>query len=140
MKEKNLLILFLTVLILGIICLALFPFNGNTNNVTDNITIKLNDTNDTENITKTDTNSQSSIGSKSSNHAKSSSSVDVEEQELDYTRDQPTKNVDGVNYNLVYGEDNKPSHWESSDGQSNVMPLKTNSKSSSSRSSSHSFD
>lgn len=99
----------------------------------------MNDTNTTNNTTTADS-SQDGTGSSKSSSSESSSSVDVEEQELSYTRDQPTKTVNGVKYNLIYGSDNKPSYWESSDGQSKVLPLKKNSGSSGSASSASSLD
>lgn len=134
MKEKNVILLGIAILLLCLMCVAWVLFTNTAgNNTVNNTTMDLNDSNETNNTTddggkSTATNSKSSAGS-------GSSIGDVEEQEFDYTRDQPTKTEDGVNYNLIYGDDDKPSHWESSDGRRNVLPLKKDSGKSSSKSS-----
>lgn len=132
MENKNLIILFGLAVILilaGIITAMSLNDNSNKNNTT-NESLNLT-TNDTENFTDNSTSKETQSNDKSS---KSSTSLDVEEQEFEYTRDQPTKNVDGVDYKLMYGEDNKPTHWQSTDGQNTELPLKKNSKRSSSNS------
>jgi len=133
MENKNLIILFGLAVILilaGIITAMSLNDNSNKNNTT-NESLNLT-TNDTENFTDNSTSKETQSNDKSS--PKSSTSLDVEEQEFEYTRDQPTKNVDGVDYKLMYGEDNKPTHWQSTDGQNTELPLKKNSKRSSSNS------
>lgn len=137
MENKNLIILFGLAVILilaGIITAMSLNDNSNKNNTT-NESLNLT-TNDNENFTDNSTSKETQSNDKSS---KSSTSLDVEEQEFEYTRDQPTKNVDGVDYKLMYGEDNKPTHWQSTDGQNTELPLKKNSKRSSSNSYSTSF-
>ena len=112
MRRKILITVIIPIIIITLtITTALL--NTNTNNTTNNT----NNNTTQESQQKTNTKQSTKPTTK-----------DVEEQEFDYTKSQPTKTVDGIEYKLMYDDNDKPSHWQSMDGKNREQPLKKNKK------------
>ena len=128
MREKSIIILVIAVILIIITGIAAVSYTNNDNNTTN--TTNNTTTIETNNTTTSSTSNQAtSSSSHKSSTSKSSDTVDVENQKCSYTRDQPTKTVNSVTYNLIYNQNDNPSYWESSDGQIRTkIPLKKNSK------------
>ena len=92
--------------------------NTSTKTTTNNTTTQ-NLTNNTNNNTTQETQHKTNT---------KPTTKDVEEQKFDYTKSQPTKTVDSVEYKLMYDDNDKPSHWQSMDGKNREQPLKKNKK------------
>ncbi len=119
-KDYIIIILIIIVILCSITLLSINGvFNGDNNINSTNITNSTNSTVNATNITNTSTSTHTQT---SSNHRSSSSSnsnsYDSDDPlsvrgmpDENYMRDQPTREVNGHRYKLIYDDNGHPSYW-----------------------------